>query len=976
MKTISDLAKDLTPLIYNPNLMQMAVLNSLTDVVNGDSVEIVDPGNPFIFMMDNAVALTACSIEHNESILRQRYPVMATRLTELYPHMSDRDYLDMFSQPAHATWLLILGRDELRDYAVPRDSMGIRKLVIPRDTEFSVAGYTFTTQYAIELKQMPHGGIQIVYDTNEMSPIRTLATNNLNWKVIDIPFNGKPISMVYIEVPVMQYKIDSYNENIIKGTTFYQQYDFNDQFFTARVWLRDVNAKWVEIQTTHAQRVINPDIATAQLTVGEHSLSVSIPDIYIRSGLAQGDVRVDLYTTKGNIEVDLRQYAAENFKFHTRDIGNEVNSMYYTPLNTFTNITAISDTVVAGGRNSLSFEQMKKRLIDNAVTGRKIPVSEKQLESVLSDRGFKLTKSIDYVTERIYMASTEMLKSTIPTVSTPVGNINGILETNQAQLVELARKGSVYNNGNRLTITPNMLYVEENGLVKIADVSVQEFKSQPVADIVSKLNSANYLSSPLHYVIDNNSDILSMRPYYLDNAKIISKQFVETNATLMLDITTDSFSLETTEDGYRILITTRSTDSYQAIPDGHVGAQMSFTPRGYSDSYAYLNGSLLGRTEDNERIFEFKIESNLDIDLNHDLIVNNFIVSGNTSSPTPLRLDCEVNLIFTVNKYTTAEFKHSNIDTVLVTDDKDTKGITHERLNILFGKPLDRIWSNIRSIVDTIEYDRWESDVYATYTSDIIAKTPEGTPQYSISTGADGKPKVSFVYEHRKGDFIISNGEKVLLHAAGSIKMENGKPIIKNPRKVGWRLELFLFDAKYIFSNTPATVSYMDKVTTNLLQYLTVDIPDVDTMLLEKTDLYLYPRSTIGQVNVLKSDGTISAVDAACKFELRYFLSAAGRSNDDLLKTLNRVSRQVILSNLENKTISASAIVKDIRDIIGSEIVDVEMESIGATGERLYTVVDEADKLTLGKKVSVNPDGTISIIDDITIAFNRHDLGA
>lgn len=971
MKTISELKDNLVPLAYNPNLMQMAVLNSLQDVGNGESIEIVDPGNPLIFMIDNAVALASCSIEHNESALRKRYPIMATSMEDLYAHMSDRDYLDMFAQPAPATWTLLIGRDELKHYAVPRDSMGVRKLVIPRDTSFTVGGYTYTMQYGIELRQMPHGGVTVVYDTDIMSPIRELDTNTLDWKIIDIPYGGTAVSMLVINVPVLQYKIDSYNENIIAGTTFKRTYKFDDKFFTARVWLRNQKGTWDEINTTYAQHVINPDVPTAQILVREHDVIVQIPDIYIRSSLARGDVRIDIYSTKGKIDVDLGQFATESFQFKTRDIGNEVNSMFYTPLNTFSNFAATSTTVCTGGRPSLSFQAMKDRLIDNAATGRKIPISEKQLESTLDDRGFKLSKSIDYVTERIYMASTEMPKSTIPTVSTPVGNINGILETSLSELVKLK---SVRDNGNRITITPDTLYLEQHGMVSIdLGGGIENYKSLSPNLLISKLNDGNYLYSPLHYVIDNNSEILTMRAYYLDNAHITSKQFVETNSTLMLDVNTDTFVLETTNYGYRILVTTRSGDTYKNIPDKKIRAQMSFTPRGYTDAYAYLNGEMIGRTDKDERIFEFKVMTNLDIDMNHDIIINNFTIAGNTSSPTPLKLDCEMNIIYTVTGYTTPEFKHSNIDKVLNTSDREEKGITHEKLNVTLGQSLDRIWTNARTIVDSIDYARYPEDVFATWSSDIIDTDDNDAPKYSI-VEVDGKPTVQFVYKHRKGDQILKDGKPILLHKKGTVMEDNGKPVIKNPRSIGWRLELFLFDAKYIFSNTKATKDYMNMVVKALLSYLTIDINEVDNMLLEKTSLYLYPRSTIGQVNVLLADGTISSIDAAQKFKMSYYLTSAGRQNDDLLKTIARVSRQVILESLESRTVSVSAIVKAVRDRLGTEIVDVEMSSIGASEESLYTVVDDSDKLTLGKKVAINPDGTIGIKDDISITYSRHEV--
>lgn len=967
--TIRTMVDNIMPVIYNPNYVQSRVLDTLRSSIASDDLEIMDPNNPFVFLLEAGVMTACAAIESDEAYMRKVYPIMAAEYIDLYQHMSNRDYLDRFWQPSQVNIHILIGKDELKNKAIPLASKDVRKIIIPRDTEFTVSGYTFTLQYPIELRVMPHGGLQIVYDTTTANPVKTLASNTLEWTMRTIPHDGVEMEFVDIVVPVMQYKITSRTESITIGSPFRKSYAFSDGFFFARVWMRKAS-DWVELKTTHSEQVIDPLEITVRLTVLDSSISVYIPDVYIRNGLASGDIRVDIYTTSGKITLDLGNYQYTEFTRAWKDISTDTFNEYSAPITTMTYLTVYGNESVYGGRVGLSLDDLRKRVINNAIGNQVIPVSDAQLETMLSDQGFTVKKSIDFVTNRIYHATVEMLESTINDCSTPIGTLNGIFETSFADLVKLP---SVRNNGSRLTILPETLYTIEDGLVYIDSMqTVSEYRALPITERLITANAKELLFTPFHYVLDMNSDVFEARAYYLAKPKIDNKRFVETNTTLAIDVGTAAYSIELTDTGYRLLLVTRSDDTYKSLGADRVFCQLSFTPRGYTEEYAYLNGKMIGYNE-KELVWQFDIATNLDIDKNHDMIVTNFVMLGDQATEIPLQLDGEFNVLLGTLNYTTEDFKPIAADDVLKAGANGAKVVTHEVLKVNLGTNLSTLWTNARTIVGTTNYMRYEQDVYKQYERDVYETDPvSGVPKFTIVNS-----KVVFNLLHAKGDFVLDkNGNKIIKYYKGDVMLDyNNQPIVRNKRSIRRRLEMFLFDGRYALSDTLETQTYMSNVIDMLVQYVTEDIPSLNDPLLEKTHIYLYPKSNIGLIEVLQADGTRVKINAEQRFKIKYYLSSAARRDAQLLAALDNIGRQSIIDNLKQKTVSISNILSSIRSTAGTDIVDVEMEGMGAkTDQYIYTLVDETTKAAIGKKLVANPDKTVAIVDDIAISYTKHEV--
>ena len=134
---VSTLMANITNYQYNPVAIQSAIMQTLSDVTNGN-IQIVDPSNPFVFCLEAAAVLTSAFMMKNEANTRKQYPYAAQTPEDLYLHMSDVDYVNRFALPSSTTFSLLLPVTEVLNKMVLDPITGIKKLVIPRNSYITI----------------------------------------------------------------------------------------------------------------------------------------------------------------------------------------------------------------------------------------------------------------------------------------------------------------------------------------------------------------------------------------------------------------------------------------------------------------------------------------------------------------------------------------------------------------------------------------------------------------------------------------------------------------------------------------------------------------------------------------------------------------------------------------------------------------------------------------------------------------------
>ena len=979
---VSTLMANITNYQYNPVAIQTAIMKTLSDVTNGN-ISIVDPSNPFVFCLEAASVLTAAFMIKNEANTRKQYPYAAQTPEDLYLHMSDIDYVNRFAVPATTTFSILLPLNEVLNKMVLDPITGIKKIVIPRNSFFTIAGIVFSIQYPIEIRQMQHGGIQVIYDTNVKSPLQSLPSNIIQYEIRQ-NINGE---YIFFEFETTQFSIINQTATLNSTTDFTIAINFNDQYYYTRVYVENPNGTWTEIRTTHTDEICDINVPTAVLqvinnttnTVGTTNVTlggtvnVSIPQIYTGTGILNSGIRIDVYETKGPINMILWEYPFTAFTATWLAIDPNDSTVFTAPLSTFNSVIPFSTSTVSDGGNATSFSDLRNQVITNAIGQQSLPITNAQVNTILNIAGYNIVKNVDNITNRIFLATKNMPTPTAISLITPAAasmlTLN--ITIDQITTINSVIDNSSVANGSSVTITPDTIYQNINGVTTPVTNSnlaiLLGLQNQLLAYTVT---NGNYLYTPFHYVLDMTNNEFNVRPYYLDNPTIVTQLFVATNDTTNILVNTGTYSIYRSATGYVLTVVTSSTTSYRSIPDANVGAQLSFIPEGQTTP-AYLLGTLMnpGDGSSNERIFSFDLSTNFNVNSNNYLQLTKFLLFANQPTLSGAALLTDFDIIYTTNYSVGGQYIPSVIDNLLGTFilPNGSIGITHEILRVNFGYSLDRLWSRARSVISTTKYKTWATDIPRTYEEDIYKIDTNGS---AIQFDSNGNPVMNLL--HSKGDPVLDRDNNVVyLHKVGDVVLGvNGNVIQDNPRGMLRQFDIMLIDGIYWFANDNTAVNYRTTITQSVLNWLINDLVSIETQLLEQTNIYFYPNSTLGTIQAMVDNGITVNIDASQSLNVNLYVSQVVYDDNALRSKLSTATISTISNQLSNTTFSIDTITTALRSVYGNDVISMQVSGIGGTNNySVVTVINNGENCSIKKKLVSMPDRSLIVQEDVTITF-------
>lgn len=964
--------EELAKLRYEPTRVISMIADRLERASNGEEI-LTDPSLPLVQLLDWSCIMTAGAINEDEILTQRMYAVMAKNTDDLYHHYSDKDFEGLFSNPAVAWMDIYLSRDELINNAVRIGDTGTRKLTIGKHTSITVNGAVFTMQYPITFIVKSHGSIDIVYDGSRPSPLQTLESNKVEWQAVKtdrITEGSEPIVLLALRVPVLQMLLTSYTYSLTSAKVLRKTVVFSDYFYYARAFSRSSTGEWVEIKTTHSQQVFDATDPTVLLSVSDQELTIELPHVYFLTDLVTRDLRVDVYTTKGPIVMAMGDIEPANFVVEFKDLDNDDNGIYTSGIPKLSTMTFFSTDMVSGGRASMTFEEIRERVLNNSIRDSAIPISDAQLSSELLEEGFDVTLYVDDVTTRLYSASKPMPKNNDGLASTGVDTALLTLKETMADLVLL---DTVVDNGNRITIRPNTLYQEADGLLNIVPDDERLALDLLRGDaLVNSINGKGYLYSPFHYVLDANDTKFEARPYYLTSPSFGLSSFEASNDTLGLTVgASNTRSLVMTESGYVLTVMSESNDVWKALADNQVHVQIAFIPEGESD-YVYANGEIISGTQGGERVFQFNLDSRLDILDDHRLIVNNFTVVDLLQRDFPVKLKDSFSLIWSVSDYTVPGATSSEVDLVLGRHllPADVRGVYHESMKLTLGEELSGMWARARSMIGSRKVMTYSDDVPKLYQTTIYQTKP-GTNIPETETDGDGNTRL--IVLHKKGDPVMFEGEVVYEHRKGDAMLdEYGRPIYESERMIVRWVDLVLFDGVYRYANTLADVTYRENVSASVVDWVNDVLAGFRKDLIENTDLLFRPRNTLKSVTALIDDGAQRSVDAAQYLKVYYYVVDEVYRDNYLRESLTASAVNEIVKQLESITVTREALQTAIKAAAGVDVVSVAVEGLGGDNYNVITLLEESSRLCLAKNLFEQADGTLAVVDAVEINFLRH----
>lgn len=961
---MSQFKQRLGDLRFNPSLMQNMVLDELQSQLDGQgNYDVPDASHPFVFLMESSILNANMNAVEGEALLRRLYPSMAITPDELYLHMADDDYIGRFATPAWSTFDIYLSLAEVRAKALPDGEGGVRKLVIPRLTSFRVAETTFTLQYPIEIRIMSHGGLQVVYDASTPSPIQTLDSNMVDWDVLRLNRD----ELLALHVPAGQFAITTFTETINAASAFDVDVGFSDEFYFARVYISDGGSRWREIHTTHTDQVFDPTELTAVLQVSPGLLNVKIPLVYFSQGMVNGEIRVDVYSTKGPVDIDLGGYQASQFEMTLNAIDDD--SSFVSPLNTFNQIQCLNVNRVNGGARAVDFATLRNQVMQNTLGVSRVPITHAQLGTELENRGYQVVTNIDNITNRQFLASRRLPPPSNRSVSGGMGCSMGQL---QQRLEDLALSEHTYDNGERVTLKPSMLYQYVEGKIEVVnDGLIRELLATEPDALTRRVNGSRYLFTPLHYVLDATDDQFDVRPYYLDAPQVLRKVFVEENDTAQIQVGIDSYQISRIDAGYRVLIKLKSGDRFKELKDYQIAVQMGYQPNG-ENSYASVNGVLVG-TEDKERVFQFDIHTQMDIDQDHGLYTTNMSMFDSAQRHFATALENDFDFTFIALDQDLRNYQVGNLD-LLVQDHLLPDGymaISRERLRIRFGHVMDRLWRRNRSLVSSYAWRRYTESIPYVYEQTVYERDENG----QIILGQDGDGNITYNVLHAKGDIKLdSDGNPVYRHLKGDVVLDDsGKPELIAPRKIVREFTLLLLDGVYYFATDRESLDYRQEIPDVLVGWLENDVGLIEQRLLEQSELYLYPTETLGDTTATVREGLKSTLALDQHFYVNYYLSDTAYGNVGLREALTESTREIVNEMLGRRTVAVSDIIARLKANAGEDVISIEAGGLGGDNDfSTVSIDDDAVRLALRRRLIVLSNQFLAVQDDIDISFLRH----
>lgn len=971
---IGDLKAALADTDYEPTRLQDLLLGAVEDALNNNAA-VLDPSQPYPFLMEANVVLTAAYIEEDYQLTRKQYPVLAQNEEELFIHLTDKQLEGMYATPSSGWFYIYLAKEEILRRAMPVGQTGTKKLTIPKHSQITVNNCAFTFQYPIEFIVKTYGGIDVVYDISRASPLQTLSGNKVEWDIVTLNTvtegQGRT-EFVRVRTPLKQMLLTSYTFSPSPSSILKKSVSLTDDFYYARAFAKRSNGDWEEIKTTHSQQVFDPSVPTLLLKLLDSTLTIELPYVYYATNLVQREIRVDVYTTKGPMTLNLSGLSGNDFLVEWVDHDNDDVGRYTSPMSVMNSLTVISTDVVSGGAAAPTFAERRRRMIENAEGDTVIPISDAQLGTALSEVGFDSAKVIDNLTRRVYLASRAMPDHTS-------GNISGGIDTAvlpmKTTFEQLALRDTVVDNGQRMTILPDSLYLEEDGLLRmVSDSTRLTLDNLTSGQKVAALESTHYLYTPFHYVLDTNDDTFNVRPYFLTAPTLDVTSYEASNDTSGLMVSaSETRSIEKTTDGYRLRIKTRSNDVWKALRDDQVHVQLAIRPLDEVEM-AYVNGTLLATADDGERIYEFEIRTNWDIDQRHAVTLTNFTMFESTPMFFDVPLADKYSLIWSVNDYSIAGLLPSAVDNALGLHllPIDVLGVYHETLSIRLGDELSGLWASSRAVVGERRYEVYDEDVPLRYTATAYVTNPDtGLPNI---VEVDGVKQLEIL--HRRGDIVYENGVPVLKYRKGEAKRDElGNLILQSDRHIVRWWDVVLFDATFRYATRDADVSYASEVPRVVVDWINDTLSSVEDSTLEQTELYFQPRNSLRTVRAVVDEGIEVSLYTAQKLEISLFVGYEVYQNYELREELEKATITALSQQLNQTTVTRLGIERAILEAGGRDLISVTVEGLGGeVGYSTISLLDDSARLGIAKGLTQYPDGTLAVVDQLEIAFRRHSV--
>lgn len=944
----------------DPTQVQNVQVETIAATLSGQSL-ILDPTSPFAQVMGcvalNTNALWAQQISNHRGL----YPSSASSFSDLYKHAADEDLFDLVSTPAVGTFLLGFNWSNLINGAVKESNSDAKRIVIPRYMIISNGVDKFRLPYPIVMRILPDRTIQVFYDLSEPSPIWKPRNSFIPSKIVQIS-NQKYLTFSF-EAP--QVDILSTEVTVNKGSGgFRKKISYNGRFHYCRAFVKNANSSvWTEMKVAMSNFVYDASKPTLLLNLFASSITAELPLIYSTNGSVNDKVRIDVYTTRGEVDYLQDGISSQAYTFDFPTIEVTADNKFSAPLARFDGLIISGRGAVSGGSNGLSLQGFKDKILN------------RKRDTFTPDLGFDVSLVKDTISDRKYLATQKipaLLNSTTAVVSNGMGvalcTVNHTLST-------LSQVYGINDHQRRITITPKCLWSRVNGqLYPVAESEVNRLLSrdQTLDSIATEGNNKEYLFSPYYYRVSSEGQRTSVDAYDFSNPRVLYKSAVGYNEFVTLMASTGDSELRGFDDKICLYLALETDQTLRASDARDIKIQLSCIPesggrRVYfnAELYAGFDPETFATTD--TLLYRVDLTTGYDVDLNHLLIVGDLRIGVALEKDWDLCVFIKTQVIDYSDPFASY---YSPTQVQGFVDGEQFVGLTRETITLKLGTWLEHLWQRFRSIPESTEYLTYENDVPAVYTTNVIERDAQGSIVYVTDGNGDKRPSIL----HRKGDPVLQDGLPVVLHPAGSVVRDNlGYPVAKEGvRGIVRSFDMVMFDGRFYIADGDDSELYLQRSRDLLTSWIVDSGPDLAVRQYELTSTYILPKVGMESLTVRVDDGSTVLVESAQKIFVDIYLTSNGFKNLDLRDTIVSQLPAIIVKEISQTTVSRVAIESAIKSAVSSDVLGVRVGGLFGDTFSVVTVEDPTKSFSIASRLAVRSNKTIGVEDWIDVNFHDH----
>lgn len=951
---------DLQDIIYNPYRVQKEVLDLVSRGTN-NNITISDATNPFVFLLESSAILASSSIIESNSIIRKKYPILADKEEDIYHHISNNILDQIYTIPAEAVLYFYVNQVDLYNVGYRPDNADYVQTTIPSNTVIKVSDIPLTLLNDITVKLYDNGEINVEQQLNTDNEFAYDDIGTLNAKLWHSKDNTPWIVFM---TKVKQIDITNINKTILTSDGFKQIIPITDNYCYSLVSYKNTNTNsaYVKLPISLNDEYIDANTPTAYVKVYNKNILVEIPDVYILEGLVSGNINIDIYSSKGSLDVPIDRFKTDDF---TITLGNTSKN---SSTATIKNIGLLCNAAqkLQGGRDSKTLDELKTIVINDSGVTKNTPITIKQVEGMLSNNGYKLVNNFDILTSREFIAMKSLPEITSDLTDIIFAKPDIFINTVELDMSKLLNNDFIYfNNSDYIVIKSNSVFKEDNG--KVYPISTADYNNIKSLFNTNKIRLFNELTevkhfyNPYYYIIEIQNELTNIKIYDLDNPSITNIRIDNKNNNITPSCNIDKYAIEKIESGYRLYVTLAPNSEFSNLMSNTIKLQLRL-PLFQGGNYAYIDGNYNTQLD----LYQFDIITDMIIDKNEYLTITN---ANYIDTPTmKLLLNNDWNIYTITSDVSITDNTYFLSNEIYNPNKEKLTVVTKETLTISLGDKLEHLYYNLYSVYTTKKYKTYTEDQPLKYKYNIYSTDEFGYPFTCNKLELDHE--ITCVIKHPKGSTVKdSEGNTLYKFKKGDIILdENNEPIIDQVSGIVRYLDMLLLEYEFKLANTTEYINYLVETNKTLKSYITTDMVSFNNKLLENTTIYYKPYNISKKINI-----TINNINNSINYIIQPTVTLYLTNNVTYTSLEQNVIKSeignIINKELDNSIVNLENIRKNIKTKLGNNVVSVKLDNITDLGLEVITLNDSNRRLTLGKKLRQDENFNCLVDYDIILQF-------